>query len=43
MGQEAVEDVEKVENQVLITNIQALMIYFGINQEGEPRLAMVPR
>lgn len=44
MGQEAVENVQKVENQVLISDINQLMCYLGCeSNEWSPRLAMAPQ
>lgn len=44
MGQGAVEDVEPLHRQVILTNISNLMSYLGFQQdEWEPRLAMAPR
>lgn len=44
MGQAAVEDVEPLESQVLITNLKRLMTHIGLAEhEWEPKLAMAPR
>lgn len=44
MGQGAVENVEPLESQILITNLKRLMIYIGLTEdEWEPKLAMAPR
>ncbi len=44
MGQNAVQDVEPIRSQVLITDIKKLLSYLGITQEmWEPRLSMAPR
>ena len=44
MGQAAVEEVEPIHSQVLITDVTSLMDYLGFTRsEWEPRLAMAPR
>lgn len=44
MGQAAVETEGKIDNQVLITNVKALMNFIGCKRsEWEPRLAMAPQ
>lgn len=44
MGQGAVQDVEPVESQILITNLKKLMTYIGLTSDDyEPKLAMAPR
>lgn len=44
MGQGAVENVEPLETQVLITNIRKLMSYIGLtNEDWQPKLSMAPR
>jgi hypothetical protein len=44
MGQGAVEDVEPIDSQVLITNVKKLMSYIGLSSEDwEPKLSMAPR
>lgn len=44
MGQGAVEDVEPIENQVLITNLSRLLMHCGMTKKDwEPKLAMAPR
>ena len=44
MGQGAVEEVEPINSQVLITNVKKLMRYIGLSStDWEPKLAMAPR
>ena len=44
MGQGAVEDVEPVDTEVLITNVRKLMSYIGLSRDDwQPKLSMAPR
>lgn len=44
MGQGAVQNVEPLESQVLITNVKKLLNYVGLSvNEWEPKLSMAPR
>ena len=44
MGQGAVEDVEFLESQVLITNVKKLMSFIGLaSHDWQPKLSMAPR